>query len=236
MKFQLSSIVLITMAVFSGASCSSSGSNGPAAASSKVGGALAGPEDTHCDNEPAGVSDPAVCLNSDLGNLQGSAGGAGGTAGDSAPADSGGAAGASDCALTHDAQYGETLYNAAGHDDDCKYRVSWVSTPIRKGENVTFTVTAMSNAGEPLERIAAQKAGELALSRVEPYVPCDVSHAPPSADFRPSIVEISPGVFTVGPIVFDESGRWTLRFHFYESCFDSETSPHGHIAFFVDVP
>jgi hypothetical protein len=139
--------------------------------------------------------------------------------------------------LAHDAQYGETLYNKSGVDDDCKYDVSWTSTPVRKGESVTFTVTATSkSSGEPLEKIAAQATGAVALSRVEPYVPCDPTHVPPRADLTAQIKETAPGVFSVGPIVFDESGRWVVRFHFYEECVDSETSPHGHAAFFVDVP
>jgi hypothetical protein len=43
-------------------------------------------------------------------------------------------------------------------------------------------------------------------------------------------------VFQGGPLRFDRSGRWVVRFHFYEDCNDGESSPHGHIAFFVDVP
>jgi hypothetical protein len=149
----------------------------------------------------------------------------------------GGASGATDCNLTHDADYGETLYNSSGDDDDCKYVVSWTSTPVRKGQGVTFTVTASSKAtGEPLVHIPDQSTGALPLSRVEPYIPCDPTHFAPGDDFNAKITQTSPGVFTVGPIIFDKSARWAIRFHFYESCLDSETSPHGHAAFFVDVP
>ena len=137
----------------------------------------------------------------------------------------------------HDADYGDTLFNASGKDDDCKYQVSWTSTPIRKGQNVTLTVTTSNSmTGKPLERIPSQRVGATALSRVEPYIPCDPTHLPPSADLSAPITETKPGVFEVGPVVFDKSGRWAVRFHFYEECLDSETSPHGHAAFFVDVP
>jgi hypothetical protein len=159
------------------------------------------------------------------------------TTGGEGPTASGGASGIPDCNLAHDADYGDTMYNASGDDDDCKYQVSWTSTPIRKGENVTFTVTATSKAtGAPLERIAAQPAGATALSRIEPYIPCQPTHVPPVADLRAPIKEVSPGVYTIGPVVFDESARWVVRFHFYEECIDSDTSPHGHAAFFIDVP
>ena len=36
---------------------------------------------------------------------------------------------------------------------------------------------------------------------------------------------------------FDAKGRWTVRFHLHEECADeAPDSPHGHIAFFIDVP
>ena len=49
--------------------------------------------------------------------------------------------------------------------------------------------------------------------------------------------EIAPGTYVVGPIVFPRSGRWVFRFHFDENCLDlAPDSPHGHAAFWVDVP
>src|SRR3569623_572521 len=38
------------------------------------------------------------------------------------------------------------LYNAEGDDDDCKYHVTFSSTPVRRNENVTFDVTATTLA------------------------------------------------------------------------------------------
>jgi len=228
MNRRAASLVLSALFALSGASCSSSDDV------SAAGGAVTGAEDNHCSGQPIGVSDPAACL-----AAPGAAGApdeaAGGAPNDQGAAPAGGSAGAPDCNLAHDADYGDTLFNDSGADDDCKYRVSWSSTPIRKNQNVTFTVKTTSN-GAPLERIAAQEAGATALSRVEPYIPCDPTHVPPIADLTAAIKETSPGVFSVGPLVFDRSARWVVRFHFYEECVDSETSPHGHVAFFVDVP
>jgi hypothetical protein len=45
------------------------------------------------------------------------------------------------------------------------------------------------------------------------------------------------GKYVMKPIKFDASGRWVVRFHFYESCDDIlPDSPHGHVAFNYDVP
>jgi len=235
MNLRPASFLFTAFFVLSGASCSSSDDgNTPVG---PVGGAVSGAPDDHCEGLPDGESDPAACLGSGSG-----AAGAGDEAAGGAPGDEGhpaeaGATGTPDCNLAHDADYGETHFNASSADDDCKYQVSWTSTPIRKGEAVTFTVTMKSKAtGAPLERIASQEPTAGALSRVEPYIPCDPTHLPPVADLRASIKETAPGVFSVGPIVFDRSARWAVRFHIYEECVDSESSPHGHVAFFVDVP
>jgi len=227
MKFRNTLFVIAAGSLLSGLGCSSSDVEAPA--TGPAGGAVVGPADDHCVGQPEGVSDPAACT------AEPSPEGDGGASGDDDGASAEG--GAADCSQTHDADYGDTLFNSSGKDDDCKYQVSWAATPIRKGQNVTFTVTTSNlMTGKPLERIPSQKVGATALSRVEPYIPCDPTHLPPSADLRAPITETAPGVFEVGPIVFDKSGRWAVRFHFYEACVDSETSPHGHAAFFVDVP
>ncbi|HEX7481586.1 MAG TPA: FixH family protein, partial [Polyangiales bacterium] len=45
------------------------------------------------------------------------------------------------------------------------------------------------------------------------------------------------GTYKVGPVRFDAAGKWNVRFHFNGNCEDlTEDSPHGHAAFFVDVP
>ena len=45
------------------------------------------------------------------------------------------------------------------------------------------------------------------------------------------------GKHKIGPIHFDAAGQWTIRFHIYEECSELlETSPHGHVAFYIAVP
>ena len=121
--------------------------------------------------------------------------------------------------------YGPTLYNSEADDDDCKYHVKFTATPIRRDQNVTFTVTATTLAdGQPAT--GANIDAEVFLNDTHP--------APNSGQ---ATNEKSGGVYDVGPIKFDAAGRWTVRFHLHEDCQDStEDSPHGHVAFYIDVP
>lgn len=123
-----------------------------------------------------------------------------------------------------DSDYGDTLFNAEGDDDECKYHVSWTSTPVTQSKQVTFTVKVTS--------LVDGSAVTGAAPRAEVYL--NETHPAPSVD-KPS-VEISPGEYTVGPVQFDASGQWTVRFHFFETCGDDAMSPHGHAAFYVSVP
>jgi hypothetical protein len=121
--------------------------------------------------------------------------------------------------------YGPTIYNSSGDDDDCKYQVSFTATPIRQNQNVTFTVTAKT------------------LTDLQPATGADVlaevflTDTHPAPNSGQATTEKSGGIYDVGPIKFDAAGRWTVRFHLHEDCQDAtEDSPHGHIAFFIDVP
>jgi hypothetical protein len=120
--------------------------------------------------------------------------------------------------------YGETLFNAEGDDDDCKYHVKWTASAIRKSENVSFNVT-LTKLADGTPATGAGVRAEVYLTETHPAAP------PPAA------TESAGGVYAVGPIKFDASGDWTVRFHFFENCNDApEDSPHGHAAFFVRVP
>jgi len=121
--------------------------------------------------------------------------------------------------------YGATLFGTEGDDDDCKYHVKWSATPLRENTEVTFTVIAT--------KLAEQQ--PLTGSPVRLEVVLGDTHPAPNTDQRSS--ESSAGTYAVGPVVFDKPGRWTVRFHFHEECFDTtEDSAHGHAAFYVDVP
>jgi hypothetical protein len=129
--------------------------------------------------------------------------------------------------------YGTTMYGTSGDDDDCKYHVSYFVGGICEDESVYFVVTAAYKmGGKPLT--GANPLAEVCLN--------DTHIGPPKIDSIPpqglqTAKESPPGTYTIGPIQFDQSGRWTVRFHFYENCYDTlDDSPHGHAAFFMDVP
>jgi len=120
--------------------------------------------------------------------------------------------------------YGPTMYNAAGDDDDCKYHVTWTSTPVRENTNVTFTMV-LTKLADMTPAVGAKARAEVFLTDAHAAIP------PPEAAESPA------GTYKLGPIKFDTPGDWTVRFHFYEDCDDlPEDSPHGHAAFFVRVP
>jgi hypothetical protein len=121
--------------------------------------------------------------------------------------------------------YGATMYGSAGDDDDCKYYVSWISTPIVEKADTYFTVTA----------IRLQDGKPATCAGIIPDVKLNITTGAPSPANPPT--EIMPGVYKVGPIRFSQAGIWTVRFHLYEECDDTpHDSPHGHAAFFVNVP
>jgi hypothetical protein len=199
-----------------GASCGSS-----ASPSSTTGAAVAGAADTHCGMagnmtvQTIGVcytSDPPASTSGCGVDFQPDTGSAGHDAG----------AGSDDGGTTSD--FGDTLYNATGYDDDCKYQISWTSTPVAVNTNVTFTVTASRlSDGQPVHCAGI---GSEAFIGNTPAVPSSGA-----AEMG------STGKYAVGPIKFTQSGMWTVRFHLYEECSDSnDDSPHGHAAFYVMVP
>jgi hypothetical protein len=121
--------------------------------------------------------------------------------------------------------YGETLAGAEGDDDDCKYRVAWSSTPVRRNTDVTFNVTIH------------ELAGGAAADGAEPEIEAFLGDTHPAPNTGAKTTEAGAGAYAIGPIRFDAAGRWTVRFHIHEQCTDvAEDSPHGHVAFYVDVP
>ena len=74
-----------------------------------------GAADTHCDGMPVVTVIPAECT-------------------EMLPATDGGTDTGSD--------YGDTMYNTSGKDDDCKYAVSYTVGQICENKGATFTVMA----------------------------------------------------------------------------------------------
>jgi hypothetical protein len=132
-----------------------------------------------------------------------------------------------------DSDYGPTHFGTESDDDDCKYHVSYETTPLCEKDGIYFIVKAayLTRGGAPLT--GACTFAELCLNDMHPGPVID--GRPPAGDQQ--VVEGPPGTYTVGPVQFDEAGTWTVRFHFNEICCDVRPdSPHGHAAFFVVVP
>lgn len=199
----LALLLAIPFAALAPIGCSSDNHDG----SGPTGGPVMGALDTHCNGADGGVMATVVgeCLT-----------GSEPTDAAAPEPDPDGGAPTSD--------YGETLFNAEGDDDDCKYHVQWTATAIRAHSNVNFDVT-LTKLADMTPATGAGVRAEIFLTDTHPAAP------PPAA------TESAGGKYTVGPIKFDAAGDWTVRFHFYETCNDApEDSPHGHAAFFVHVP
>ena len=122
-------------------------------------------------------------------------------------------------------EYGATEFNSEGDDDDCKYHVRFTSTPVRQNTDVSFNV------------VAVQKANGAAASGAAIDAEVFLNNTHPAPNTTQHVTENPAGTYNVGPIRFDATGRWTVRFHLHENCADdAPDSPHGHIAFFIDVP
>jgi hypothetical protein len=187
---------------------------------SPSGGPTSGPPDDHCQGEAAQAVTPASCHAGPMDSGMRDAG---------APKDAGLPPGP----CGENADYGMTMYGHEADDDDCKYHVSYTSTPICENDGTYFIVTANYLTRDHAPLSGACTFAELCLND---------EHPAPNVDQSPStgsqlVVEGPPGTYTVGPVVFDAPGDWTVRFHFNAECCDVvDDSPHGHAAFHVTVP
>jgi hypothetical protein len=113
-------------------------------------------------------------------------------------------------------------------DDDCKYHVRFENTCVAVNQPVTFTLSLT-------RKFDGMPGAGTMPAYPEVYLADDLTHISPSLNITAS--EGPAGTYEIGPIVFDRSGRWVIRFHYFEDCSDlPEDSPHGHVAFYIDVP
>ncbi len=238
-------VLAATSAVVAACSSSSSGGSGgggtslsdveavlepDAGSCSSPGGPVQGPPDDHCYASDGGAivqpTTAAACY-ADAGPPgTGDDAGSGGDAGGDGGADAG------NIGNCGDPTYGPTMYGQHGGDDDCKYDVTWTSTPVCRNQPVYFTlIVTRRTDGSPLT--GANPRPDVVLDCQFP-VPNGPDGKPTARAQSP---EVAPGTYVLGPIVFDKPGKWTFRFHFREECLDlSPESPHGHAAFWVEVP
>jgi hypothetical protein len=198
--------LVVTLGAF-GLGCSSTA---PVTVDGGVG-IVTGALDDHCSGVTPILVSQAACTDRDAGAAaEGDDGGA---------SDDGGAEPAA-----------PVLYNAEADDDDCKYHVKFSSTPVLKNQNVTFDVTVTKLA----ENNAPATNADVVI---ESFLADNEFHPVPNSGQKATEGPAGSGKYMVGPVRFDASGRWVVKFHFYETCFDLvEASPHGHVAFYYDVP
>ena len=127
-------------------------------------------------------------------------------------------------AMPNGPEFGDPMYGTQGDDDDCKYHVTWSAPPIALNGDTTLTVTLVSRAtGQP-------------VSGATPYADVMLGATHPAPGTGQTSTEGPTGTYTIGPIRFDASGQWVVRFHFFGTCMDAPDSPHGHAAFYVGIP
>ncbi len=210
------SFAVLTLAAGVGFGCGSSSSSPGGVANPVVDLTM---QDSHCSGMPAQPVDPASC------HISASDAG---TAGDDGGADDGGSSAP---------EFGETMFNTAGNDDDCKYHVAYAVKPATDG-NVTFTMTLTKLAAPGGPATGAVVDPQHGVS-VQAFLDSDNTHVTPNTTPPTGASETAPGsgIYTITPVKLDRSGRWVVRFHYFETCDDAvPTSQHGHAAFFVDVP
>jgi hypothetical protein len=215
------SVSFVAALAAQGCSSNSSGSGG----ADSPAGVVIGPPDDHCKASDGGLTVQTIgaCDLPSASLIPANAASCSVTFTSGGSASGGSDAGAPDGGVAS-GEYGPTMYGSAGNDDDCKYYLSWTATPIKENADTFFTVTAIRLA----DMMPATCAGIRADISLNPAV----GAVPP-----PQSPETAPGVYKVGPIKFTQAGVWTVRFHLFENCSDSQQdSPHGHAAFFVQVP
>lgn len=208
----------------------------PAMCTVEGGGPVAGPEDTHC-NDRAGndIAQPVgKCVHGDPG--AGGTGGEGSGDHDHAAAGAGNDhdhdhAGAGGAGSEHehgaDEPY-EIRYNDHAADDDCKYDASFSTSCLKVNTPVTLTFKLRERASGDFGSGATPDSPEIFLAD-------NPSHISPSINI--TATEGPSGEYAIKPVLFDVPGRWVVRFHYFEECSDVPAdSPHGHVAFYVDVP
>jgi len=117
------------------------------------------------------------------------------------------------------------LYNREGDDDDCKYHIKWSAS------------TVCENADVMLQVQLTAKSDGAGVAGATPWAEAFLVNQTHSAHYENQTYhEESAGNYSIGPIRFDAKGQWTLKFHFFPDACDVLESPHGHVAFFVNVP
>lgn len=110
------------------------------------------------------------------------------------------------------------------NDDSCAFHVRVLPRCTANARELSLAV-----------QLSSLQSGNL-IAGANPYVLVfeGLTHlAPPSGT---KMTETTPGVYEIGPIVFDIPGPWTITIHFFGTCVETNGSPHTHVSLLVNVP
>jgi len=224
------SALLVTAGCALAPGCATESTDDPGGATcTSEGGPVAGPADDHCVAEDGDQITQPIGLCTD--GAAGASGNDGG--GGAAGSDAGGHGGEDEHEHEHEHDEGgeepyEVRYGSRAADDDCKYDARFTNTCIVVGKPVTFSLSLR-------QRKTGNPGSGAHPNSPEIFLADNPSHISPSNSIKAT--ESPLGTYQIGPIVFDVAGRWVVRFHYFEECSDvPPDSPHGHVAFYVDVP
>jgi len=128
-----------------------------------------------------------------------------------------------------DAAVADTVYpdphnGTAAPDDDCKYNVTYGVECTGGATTFSITLTSRVTPGMP-------------LTGADPQIEALLGVAHPLPNPLPVTTEVGNGMYKISGVHFDMMGKWMVRFHFFETCLDTEeTSKHAHVSFWVNVP
>ena len=105
-----------------------------------------------------------------------------------------------------------------GDDDNCLFHVKMTIPCVRLNEEATFVVD--------MSDIHTKDPSKGAAPTIDGFIG---SHVMPNTNQKWAE---NNGIYTIGPLRFDQMGRWTVTLHMY----DASPTLHTHVAFHVDVP
>jgi len=127
-------------------------------------------------------------------------------------------------AAVADTTYPDPHNGTESADYDCKYNVAYALECTDGATTISITLTSRASPDMPLTGAA-------------PVIEAILGAAHPLPNPSPVTTEVGNGVYKISGVHFDMAGKWTVRFHFFETCLDTEeTSKHAHVAFWLNVP
>jgi hypothetical protein len=110
------------------------------------------------------------------------------------------------------------------NDDACKFRML-----VRRACSADGSLSFLISGWQLTDGTAATGAA--------PYFEAALGLTYLAPNTHPVTAEVSPGTYTIGPIVLDRPGLWTMVLHFYGLCTSTDpAAPHAHGTFLMNVP